>query len=92
MTTNLFEVASFEKQKAKKLQFKSYRMVSLIKYVKGRGLTQVEAVEQLGVDKSRMSNLMNHRIHLSGWCGQAVKPRHDGAGEGHLCNASLVSI
>jgi len=61
---NLFEDVGFEKQEAKKLQFKSYLMVSLMKYVKGRGLTQVEAAKQLGVNKSRMSNLMNHRIDL----------------------------
>ena len=29
-----------------------------------RGLAQVEAAKQLGVNKSRMSNLMNHRIDL----------------------------
>ncbi|OGT39990.1 MAG: hypothetical protein A3F12_02620 [Gammaproteobacteria bacterium RIFCSPHIGHO2_12_FULL_38_14] len=61
---NLFEDAGFGKQEAKKLQFKSYLMVSLIKYVKGRGFTQVEAAKKLGVDKSRMSNLMSHRIDL----------------------------
>jgi predicted XRE-type DNA-binding protein len=61
---NLFEDVGVEKQEAKKLQFKSYLMVSLIKYVKGRGLTQVEASKRLGVNKSRMSNLMNHRIDL----------------------------
>lgn len=61
---NLFEDVGFEKQEAKKLQFKSYLMVSLIKYVKGCGLTQVEAAKRLGVTQSRMSNLMNHRIDL----------------------------
>lgn len=61
---NLFEDVGFEAQEAKKLQFKSYLMVSLIKYVKGLGLTQVEAAKQFNVTQSRMSNLMNHRIDL----------------------------
>jgi predicted XRE-type DNA-binding protein len=61
---NVFEDVGFEKQEAKKLQFKSYLMVSLIKYIKGRGLTQVEAAKRFSVTQSRMSNLMNHRIDL----------------------------
>ena len=61
---NLFEDAGFKKQEAKKLQFKSYLMVSLIKYIKGCRFIQVEAAKRLGVTQSRMSNLMNHRIDL----------------------------
>ncbi len=61
---NLFEDVGFKKQEAKKLQFKSYLMVSLMKYIKGCGLTQVEGAKRLGVTQSRMSNLMNHRIDL----------------------------
>jgi len=61
---NLYEDVGFEKQEAKKIQFKSYLMVSLMKYVKGTGLTQVEASKRLNVTQSRMSNLMNHRIDL----------------------------
>lgn len=63
-TGNLFEDVGFEKQEAKKLQFKSYLMVSLMKYVKNCGLTQVEAAKRLCVTQSRISNLMNHRIDL----------------------------
>lgn len=61
---NLFEDVGIEKQEAKKLQFKSYLMVSLIKYIKGCGLTQVEAAKRLRITQSRMSNLINHRIDL----------------------------
>jgi len=61
---NLFEDVGFENQEAKKLQFKSYLMVSLMKYVKNCGLTQVEAAKRLCVTQSRISNLMNHRIDL----------------------------
>lgn len=61
---NLFEDVGFDKQAAKKLQFKSYLMVSLMKYIKGVGLTQVEAAKKFNVTQSRMSNLMNHRIDL----------------------------
>lgn len=61
---NVFEDVGFEKQEAKKLQFKSYLMVSLMKYVKNCGLTQVEAAKRFAVTQSRMSNLMNHRIDL----------------------------
>lgn len=46
---NLFEDAGFEKQEVKKLQFKSYLMVSLMKYVKGCRLTQVETAKRFGV-------------------------------------------
>jgi predicted XRE-type DNA-binding protein len=63
-TGNLFEDIGFEKQEAKKLQFKSYLIVSLMKYIKGCGLTQVEAAKRFHVTQSRMSNLMNHRIDL----------------------------
>lgn len=61
---NVFEDVGFEKQEAKKLQFKSYLMVSLRKYLKGCGLTQVEAAKRFVVTQSRISNLMNHRIDL----------------------------
>ena len=61
---NLFQDVGFEKQEAKKLQFKSYLMVSLIKYIKSYGLTQIDAGKRLGVTQSRMSNLMNYRIDL----------------------------
>jgi predicted XRE-type DNA-binding protein len=63
-SNNLFEDVGFKKQEAKKLQFKSFLMVSLMKYVKTRGYTQIEAAEKLNVTQSRMSNLMNHRIDL----------------------------
>ena len=61
---NLFEDVGFEKQEAKKLQFKAYLVVSLMKYIKGCGFTQVEAAKRLSVTQSRISNLMNHRIDL----------------------------
>lgn len=63
-TGNLFEAVGFEKQEAKKLQFKSYLMVSLMKYIKNLGLTQIEAAKRLSITQSRISNLMNHRIDL----------------------------
>lgn len=63
-TGNLFEDVGFAKQEAKKLQFKSYLMVSLMKYIKGCGLTQIEAAKKFTVTQSRISNLMNHRIDL----------------------------
>lgn len=63
-TGNVFEDVGFEKHEAKKLQFKSYLMVSLMKYIKASGLTQVESAGRLGVTQSRMSNLMNYRIDL----------------------------
>jgi predicted XRE-type DNA-binding protein len=61
---NLFEDVGFKKQEAKKLQFKSYLMVSLIKYIKESGYMQVEAAKKLDTSASRISNLMNHRIDL----------------------------
>ena len=61
---NVFEDVGFAKQEAKRLQFKSYLMVALIKYIKGSRLTQVEAAKRFAVTQSRMSNLMNHRIDL----------------------------
>lgn len=63
-TGNLFEDVGFEKQEAKKLQFKSYLMVALMKYIKASGLTQVEAAKRLGVTQARISNLAHNRIDL----------------------------
>lgn len=63
-TGNLFKDVGFEDHEAKRLQFKSYLMVCLIKYIKLSGLSQVEAAERLGMTASRMSNLMNHKIDL----------------------------
>lgn len=61
---NLFEDIGFEKQEAKKLQFKSYLMVALMKYIQACNLTQVEAAKRLNVTQSRISNLKHFRIDL----------------------------
>lgn len=61
---NLFEDLGFEKQEAKKMHLKAHLMASLMKYIKGYGLTQLEAAERLGITQSRMSNLANFRSDL----------------------------
>jgi predicted XRE-type DNA-binding protein len=61
---NLFEDVGFEKQEAKKLQFKSFLMVSLIKFIRESGCLQVEAAKRFHTTPSRINNLMNHRIDL----------------------------
>ncbi len=61
---NFFEDVGFEKQEAKKLQFKSYLMVSLMKYIKSSGLTQIDAGKRLAIACKRATGLQWSTIGL----------------------------
>lgn len=61
---NLFKDAGFPEAEARKLQFKSFLMVALMKYIQSKGISQKEAAKRFGVSPSRMSNLVHCRIDL----------------------------
>lgn len=61
---NLFLDAGFHEAEAKRLQFRSFLMVALMKYIHQGNMTQKAAAQQLKVSQSRISNLMHHRIDL----------------------------
>jgi predicted XRE-type DNA-binding protein len=61
---NIFDNMGFAEEEAKELQFRSFLMTIIIKYIKAEGLTQKEAARRLGVTQSRISNLVRGKIDL----------------------------
>lgn len=61
---NLFKDVGFADEEAKKLQFRSFLMVALMKYIQNENITQKEAAKRFGVSQSRISNLAHCRIDL----------------------------
>ena len=61
---NLFADVGFSKETSNRLQFRSFLMVALMKYIESESITQVEAAKRLGVTQSRVSNLVNFKIEL----------------------------
>jgi predicted XRE-type DNA-binding protein len=61
---NIFEDIGFKAAEAQKLQFRSFLMVALIKFIQSDNLTQKEAAKRLGVSQSRISNLTHYRVDL----------------------------
>ena len=61
---NLFKDVGFKEADAKKLQFRSFLMIGLMKYIQNENITQKEAAKRLGVSQSRVSNLIHFRIDL----------------------------
>ena len=61
---NLFVDVGFAKEESKRLQFRSFLMVALMKYIESESITQLEAAKRLGVTQSRVSNLVNFKIDL----------------------------
>ncbi|MCK4608332.1 MAG: XRE family transcriptional regulator [Gammaproteobacteria bacterium] len=61
---NIFADMGFEETEARELQFRSFLMIVIVKYVKAEGLTQKEAAQKLGVTQSRISNLKHGKIDL----------------------------
>lgn len=61
---NIFKDIGFKDAEAKKLQFRSFLIVALIKYIQSESITQSEAAKRLGVTQSRISNLTHYRIDL----------------------------
>jgi predicted XRE-type DNA-binding protein len=61
---NLFKDAGYSRIEAKNLQFRSYLMTALRKYILNKGWSQIEAAEQLKVTQPRVSNLIHGKIDL----------------------------
>jgi predicted XRE-type DNA-binding protein len=61
---NIFKDAGYSEEEAKGLQFRSYLMTALKKYISSRGWSQKEAAEKLNVTQPRISNLICGRIDL----------------------------
>jgi predicted XRE-type DNA-binding protein len=61
---NLFKDAGYSRIEAKNLQFRSYLMTALRKYILNKGWSQIEAAEQLEVTQPRVSNLIHGKIDL----------------------------
>jgi predicted XRE-type DNA-binding protein len=61
---NLFRDVGFPEEEARKLQFRSFLMIAIKKYIRYTSLTQKEAAKKLGVTQSRISHLMHGRIDL----------------------------
>ena len=56
--------AGFSAEEAKNLQFRSYLMIALRKYILNMGWSQKEAAEKLQVTQPRISNLIHGKIDL----------------------------
>lgn len=63
-TGNVFRDAGYSDEEARNLQFRSYLMVALKKYILNRGWSQKEAAEKLNVSQPRISNLIHGKIDL----------------------------
>lgn len=61
---NLFKDVGFKDAEAKKLQFRSFLMTALMKFIQNENITQKEAAKRLGISQSRISNLVHFRIDL----------------------------
>ena len=63
-TGNLFKDVGFEKETSKRLQFRSFLMVALMKYIQNENITQTEAALRFDVSQSRISHLVHCRSDL----------------------------
>lgn len=61
---NVFKDMGYSEEEAKHLQFRSYLMTALKKYILTRGWSQKEAAEKLNVAQPRISNLIHGKIDL----------------------------
>jgi predicted XRE-type DNA-binding protein len=61
---NIFKDVGFSDAEAKKLNFKSSLIISLVKYIKEQSMTQKQAAKFFGVSQPRISDLFNHKIDL----------------------------
>ena len=61
---NIFEDVGFCELEAKRLQFRSFLMVALMKYIQDENISQKEAALRFGVSQSRISNLTHFKIDL----------------------------
>lgn len=61
---NLFKDVGFTDEEAKKLQFRSFLIIALMKYIQNENITQKEAGRRFNVSQSRISNLVHMRTDL----------------------------
>lgn len=61
---NVFKDVGFGEEEAKNLQFKSYLMTALEKYILNMGWSKNEAAEKIGVAQSHINNLVHGKIDL----------------------------
>jgi len=61
---NIFMDMGFSNEEAKELQFRSFLMTILLKYIKTENLTQKAAAQKFGITQSRISNLAHGKIDL----------------------------
>jgi predicted XRE-type DNA-binding protein len=61
---NIFADMGFSDEEAKELQFRSFLMNVIERYMKLEGLTQKETALRLGTTQSRISNLIHGKIDL----------------------------
>jgi predicted XRE-type DNA-binding protein len=61
---NIFADMGFSDEEAKELQFRSFLMNVIKRYMKLEGLTQKETALRLGTTQSRISNLIRGKIDL----------------------------
>lgn len=61
---NLFDDVGFKGEESKRLQFRSFLMIAVMKYIQSENITQKEAAQRLKVTQSRISNLLRFRIDL----------------------------
>jgi len=61
---NLFSNMGFSDEEAKELQFRSFLMTVIVRYIKLEGLTQKEAAKRFKITQSRISNLVRGKIDL----------------------------
>lgn len=61
---NIFENMGFSDEEAKELQFRSFLMNIIIRYIKLENLTQKETAQRFEITQSRISNLVRGKIDL----------------------------
>jgi len=61
---NVFKDMGYSEEEARSLQFRSYLMTALRKYILNMGWSQKEAAQRLNVTQPRISNLMRGKIYL----------------------------
>jgi predicted XRE-type DNA-binding protein len=63
-TGNVFEDVGLSGEQSKRLQFRSFLMIAVMKYIQSENITQKEAAKRLKVTQSRISNLLHFKIDL----------------------------
>ena len=61
---NIFANMGFSDEEAKELQFRSFLMTIIVRYMKLEGLTQKETAQRFGITQSRISNIVRGKIDM----------------------------